>query len=118
MDPITSYLKDKKVLDNKDEARKIRLRSARYVILRDVLCKRGYSLPYLRCLTSDEANYIMREIHEGICGNHSVARSLVHKTIHQEYFWPTMKEDAHKFMQLYDKCQYIKSTPRTTDFNF
>ena len=82
MDPITSYFKDKILLNNKDKARNIRLRSARYVILGDVLCKRGYSLPYLRCLTSDEANYIIREIHESICCNHSVARSLVHKTIH------------------------------------
>lgn len=68
MDLVVSYLRDKKLPDNKDEARKIRLNSARYVILGDVLYKSGYSLPYLRCLTSDEVNYMMREIHEGICG--------------------------------------------------
>ena len=50
IDPIISYLKDKKLPDHKDKARKIRLRSARYMILGDVQYKRGYSLPYLRCL--------------------------------------------------------------------
>ena len=40
MDHSISYLKDKKLLDNKDKARKIRLRSARYVILGDVLHNR------------------------------------------------------------------------------
>lgn len=56
MDLVVSYLRDKKLPDNKDEAKKIRLNSARYLLL------------YLRCLTSDEVNYVMREIHEGICG--------------------------------------------------
>ena len=41
MDHSISYLRDKKLLDNKDEARKTRLRSARYVILEDLLYKRG-----------------------------------------------------------------------------
>ena len=37
MEPIISYLKDKNLPDNKDEARKIRLRLAQYMILGDVL---------------------------------------------------------------------------------
>lgn len=112
MDPITSYLRDKKLPDNKDEARKIMLSSAQYVILGDVLYKRGYSLPYLKCLTSDEANYVMREIHEGICGNYLGARSLTHKAIRQGYFWPAIKEDAQKFVQWCDKCQRFSNIPR------
>lgn len=111
MDHIISYLKDKNLPDNKDEARKILLRLARYVILGDVLYKRGYSLSYLRYLTSKEANYVMREIHEGICGNHSGARSLVLKAIRQGCFWPTMKEYAKTFVQRCDKCQRFSNVP-------
>ena len=33
------------------------------------------------CLTPDKADYVMREVHEGVCENHSGARSLVHKLI-------------------------------------
>ena len=86
MDLIISYLRDKKLPDNKDEVRKIRLRSARYVILGDVLYKRRYSLSYLRCLTSYEANYVMREIPKGMYSNHSGAGLFVHKAICQGYF--------------------------------
>ena len=47
----------------------------------------------------------MREVHEGICGNHSGARSLVHKLIRAGYYWPTMQNDAHSYIRAYDKCQ-------------
>ena len=41
----------------------------------------GFSQPYLRCLIPNKADYIMKEVHEGVCGNHSRARSFVHKLI-------------------------------------
>ena len=81
MTPIVSYLKDGKLPEGKDEARKLRVRAARYVLMDEVLYKRGFSQPYLRCLVPDEVNYVLREVHEGACGNHSRARSLIHKVI-------------------------------------
>ena len=75
MAPIVSYLKDGILPEGKDEARRLRVWSARYVILNDALYKRGFSQPYLRCLSSDETNYVLREIHEGAYGNYSGARS-------------------------------------------
>ena len=53
---IISYLKDGSLSEGKDEARRLRVRSARYVLLNDVLYKRGFSQLYLRCLSPDEAN--------------------------------------------------------------
>ncbi|XP_073031230.1 uncharacterized protein [Primulina eburnea] len=40
------------------------------------------------------ADYVLREIHEGICGNHLGGKALAGKTLRQGYFWPTMKKDA------------------------
>ena len=80
MTPIVSYLKDRKLLEGKDEAKKLRVRAARYVLMDEVLYKRGFSQPYLRRLSPDEANYVLREVHEGACGNHLGARSLIHKS--------------------------------------
>uniref|UniRef100_A0A2N9F6A6 RNase H type-1 domain-containing protein n=1 Tax=Fagus sylvatica TaxID=28930 RepID=A0A2N9F6A6_FAGSY len=70
-----------------------------------VLYKRGFSLPYLRCLAPDEAKYVMREIHEGICGNHLGARALQKKIVRAGYYWPSMQADANRFVQHCDKCQ-------------
>ena len=88
MNPIVAYLKDGRLLERRDDARRLRIRSARYVLIDEVLYKRGFSQPYLGCLTLDEANYVLREVHEGACGNHSEARSLIHKVVHTGYYWP------------------------------
>ena len=76
-----AYLRSGILLDGKDAARKLKVQASRFEQIRDVLYKRGFSRPYLRCLSHDEADYVMREVHEGIYGNHSGARSLVHKLI-------------------------------------
>ena len=86
MTPIISYLKDGKLPEGKDEAKKLRVKAARYILINEVLYKRGFSQPYLRCLTLDGANYVLREIHEGACGNHLGAKSLIHKVVHAEYY--------------------------------
>ena len=83
---IVSYLKDGRLPEEKDEAKKLKVKSARYILINEVLYKRGFSQPLLRCLASDEANYMLREVHEGACGNHSGARSLVHKVIRSGFY--------------------------------
>ena len=90
MTPIVSYLKDRKLSEGKDKARKLRVRAARYVLMDKVLYKRVFSQPYLRCLAPDEVNYVLREVHEGAYGNHSGARSLIHKVVHAGYYWLTV----------------------------
>ena len=69
--PIVSYLKDGTLLDGKEAVRKLKVQATRFVLIKDILYKRGFSRPYLRCLGLDEADYVMREVHEGIYGNHS-----------------------------------------------
>ena len=92
--PLIAYLQLGTLSDGKDATRKLKVQASRFVLIRDVLYKRGFSRPYLRCLSHNEADYVMREVHEGICGNHSRARSLVHKLIRAGYYWPTMLKDA------------------------
>ena len=86
MTPIVGYLKEGKLPQGIDEARKLRIKSTRYVLMDEMLYKRGFSQPYLRCLAPDEANYVLREVHERACGNHFGARSLVHKVIRAGYY--------------------------------
>ena len=90
MTPIVTYLRNGRLLEERDEARKLRIRSAKYVLIEEVLYKRGFSQPYLRCLAPDETNYVLREVHEGACGNHSGAKALVHKVVRVGYYWPTI----------------------------
>ena len=104
MTPIVSYLKDGKPPEWKDEARKLRVRAARYMLMDEVLYKRGFSQLYLRCLASDEANYVLREVHEGAYGNHSGVRSFIHKVVRVGYYWPTVQADAKAYVKVCDQC--------------
>ena len=90
---------------NPEEARKIQKRAARFTVLNDELYKSGYSQPYLRCIEGEEAKYVLEEIHGGVCGDHMRAKSLVKKIMRTGYFWPTMQQDAAKFVWKCDSCQ-------------
>ena len=98
--PLIAYLRSGILPDRKDAARKLKVRASRFVLIRDVLYKRGFSRPYLRCLSHKEADYVMKEVHERICGNHSGAR-----LIRVGYYWPTMLKDVQAYVKACDKCQ-------------
>ena len=112
MTPIVIYLKDRRLPKDKDEARKLRIRAAKYVLIDEVLYKWGFSQPYLRCLTPNESNYVLREIHEGACGNHSGAKALVHKVVHAGYYWPIIQADAKAYIKVCDQCQRFSNILR------
>ena len=112
MTTIISYLKNGSLPEEKDEAKKLKVRSARYVLLNDVLYKRGFSQPYLRCLSLDKTNYVLREVHEGAYGNHSGARSLIHNVIRARYYWLTIQADAKAYVKVCDQCQRFSNIPR------
>ena len=105
MDPIWDYLVDGILLSNLKEASKLRTRSARFTIRRGTLYKRGFSTPILKCVGKEDANYVLREVHEGICGNHIEAKYLAAKTLRQGYYWPTMLKDATELVKKCKICQ-------------
>ena len=82
----------------------------------EILYKRGFSQPYLRCLTPNKSKYVMRDVYEEACRNHSGARSLVHKIVRAGYYWLSMQADAKAYVTAYvtayDKCQRFSNVPR------
>ena len=105
MDPIWDYLVDGTLPSDPKEASKLRARSARFTVHWGTLYKRGFSTPILKCVGKEDANYILREVHEGICGNHIGARTLAGKTLRQGYYWPTMLKDTTKLVRKCKACQ-------------
>ncbi|XP_030958447.1 uncharacterized protein LOC115980322 [Quercus lobata] len=90
MTPIMSFLQDGHLPQNIEEAKMIKKRAARFTILNDALYKKGFSMPYLKCVDEEEARYVLEEIHGGICGDHAGPRSLV---------------DTVEIVKKCDKCQ-------------
>lgn len=91
------------------------MRSSRYTMIGNTLYQRAYTLPFLKCISKAEVNYVLREIYEGICGSHVGSRMLAHKVIRSHYFWPHMNKDSANIMQSCDKCQRfarVKKNPQ------
>jgi len=71
----------------------------------DDLYKRGYGQPLLKCVTAEQAQYIIKELHEGICGYHSGTRTMTTRILRAGYLWPTMEADCHTFVKKCIPCQ-------------
>ena len=86
MELIWDYLTDVRLPDDPKEASKIRTRSARFTNHKGSLYKRRFFTPILKCIVGKDADYVLREVHEGVCGNHIGARALAGKVLRQGYY--------------------------------
>ena len=120
MDPIWDYLLNGKLLSDSKAASKLRTKSTKFVLLRGTLYKRGFSVPLLKCVGKEDADYVLRKVHEGICGNHIGAQTLAGTVLRQGYYWPTMLIDATdlvircKIYQERAMISHLPSDPLTT----
>ena len=105
MDPIILYITTGELPEDKSKAHKIRIQSAWFSIIDGQLYKRSLNGLYLKCLTPKQSQYVLAELHEGICGNHPRGRTLAHRAHTQGYYWPTKKTDAADYVRKCDPCQ-------------
>jgi hypothetical protein len=103
--PLIRYLQDEVLPEEKEEAARLKRTATHYAMLGDKLYKRGFSTPLLLCVGELESRRIVKEIHDGSCGNHIGGRSLAGKVIRAGFFWPTILEDAKSYVRACDKCQ-------------
>ena len=86
MTPYKNFLIQGVLPPNEDEARCLKWKANYYVILDGELFKRGLTTPLLKCLNSQKADYIMREIHEWICSLHTEGCFLATKVMRVSYY--------------------------------
>ena len=107
MGPILLYLSTWQLLSERNKAHKIQVQTARFFLVDGQLFKRSMGGPYLKCLTPEQSQYVLIELHEGICGNHHGGRTLAHRAHTQVYYWPTMRADAANYTRKCDRCQRL-----------
>ncbi|GKA93322.1 reverse transcriptase domain-containing protein [Tanacetum coccineum] len=112
MTPIHEYLTDETLPAERKKARAIKRKSQRFAIINGILYKKSFLGPWLRCVGPSQANYVLREIHEGSCSMHAGTRSVVAKALRIGYYWPTMHEDARALIKACQECQVHKPIPR------
>ncbi|XP_021760669.1 uncharacterized protein LOC110725510 [Chenopodium quinoa] len=104
-DKIVAYLLYWALPLDKGESRKLRRDSVWFIMHQGQLYKRGFSLPLQRCITDVESAKLVEEIHEGTCNNHLGARALSREAMRRGFYWPTMNEDAVRYVKKCEKCQ-------------
>ena len=70
-----------------------------------MLYKRAPTGVHLRCVDKDEAQKLMEEVHEGVCGPRMNETLLAKKLVRQGYFWLMMEADCQNFMKKCHNCQ-------------
>ncbi|GJY14903.1 reverse transcriptase domain-containing protein [Tanacetum coccineum] len=81
MIPLREYLTKEILSEDKKKARMVRHKASRYAMINGNLYKKSFFGPWLRCVGPLQANYVLREIHEGSCSMHSGPRSVVARAI-------------------------------------
>lgn len=105
MVPMTQYVQSGMLSDDKKDARKVRVNATNYTMYKGRLYRKGYSTPWLKFLTMEEARNVIEEIHDGICGSHVESRAVVQKILRTWYIWPTMTKDTNESIQKCHCCQ-------------
>ena len=91
MDSIIRFLREDILPDKKIEADNVRRKATSYWLSENhKLYKRSFSGPYLLCVHPELTESLLEELYEGICGSHTRGRSLAHRAITQDYWWPNM----------------------------
>ncbi|XP_074265469.1 uncharacterized protein LOC141587901 [Silene latifolia] len=84
--PYINWLRDGTLPEDRKEAQSFRIKAS-------------------RCLSKEEAETLLQDVHGGECGNHAGGRSLSNKILRQRYFWPTMRADAINHAKRCESCQ-------------
>ncbi|XP_075518298.1 uncharacterized protein LOC142552407 [Primulina tabacum] len=95
-----------KLAASMSEALRIKKQAPRFTLLNYTLYRRSYLGPLLKCVSESEVEYILREIHEGCCGEHLGGMALSRKALLAGFWWPRMDHDAARLVQKCHGCQH------------
>ena len=104
---ILQYLKDGTYPPsaNKNDQLTIQNLSTNYIICGERLYRRSYDGIHLLCVTANEAQQIIEEVHESSYGPHMNAHMLSRKIMRQGYYWTTMEADCAAHVRKCHQCQ-------------
>ncbi|XP_071708918.1 uncharacterized protein [Rutidosis leptorrhynchoides] len=92
MTPLIAFLRDGTLPADSVDAKKVRTKAPMYALEGDVLYRRNYLGPHLRCIGPNEAEEVVHEVHEGECALHSGhSRAPGHPMIPVSLPWPFCK---------------------------
>jgi hypothetical protein len=83
---IISFLQGNRLSDDEAYNKRMEARTRLYVIIEVELYKHGVCSPLLKCLSRNEGQELMKEIHAGLCGAHIGSMPLLGKVFRQCFY--------------------------------
>ncbi|XP_028551816.1 uncharacterized protein LOC110108077 [Dendrobium catenatum] len=88
--PFIDYFKEGRLPTDKSLATQIRKRALRYTFVNNTLYRRAFDQMWLRCLGTREADKVVAQVQEGLCGVRQSGPKMTVKIKRMGYYWPTM----------------------------
>jgi ribonuclease HI len=111
MQPYLAYMINKKLLEEAVEAKRIVRRSKAFIVLQGKLYKKSITGVLQRCVTPQEGQVILKDIHTGVCWHHASSRATAAKAFRAGFYWLTAIEDAKDIVRKCEACQRFASRP-------
>jgi hypothetical protein len=111
MQPYLVYMINKILSEDTVEARRIIRRSKTFVVVHGKLYKKSITGVLQRCVTPQEEQDILKDIHAGVCGHHASSKAIAAKAFRAGFYWLTAIEDAKDIVRRCEACQRFASRP-------
>lgn len=72
---------------NAIEAKKVKLQASYYVIINNEMSRRAILRSLLKRVDEVNMEYVLDEVHKGICRMHTGGRSMATRVIYVDYYW-------------------------------
>jgi hypothetical protein len=76
------------------KARRIIRRSKAFVVLQGKLYKKIITGVLQRCVTPQEGQDMLKDVHAGVCGHYASSRAIAAKAFRAGFYWLTAIKDA------------------------
>ena len=97
--PYLAYMTQGDLPEDETLARQITRRSKSMIIINGELHRRSVTGTFQRCVSPEEGQEILCEIHEGDCGHHAGSKSLVAKAFRHGLYWLKAHADAEDLVR-------------------
>jgi ribonuclease HI len=111
MQPYLAYMVNKTLPEDTVQAKRIIRRSKAFVVLQGKLYKKSITGVLQWCVTPQEGQEILKDIHTGVCGHHASSRAIAAKAFRVGFYSLTAIEDAKDIVRKCEACQRFASRP-------
>lgn len=113
MELLIKCLQQKILPENESDARILQKKAKCFEFYDGTLYKKLYTHSFMKCVTLEEGNYILREIHEGGCGIQRGVRTVINKFLRSGYYWPSLGGDVEILILRCSKFQFFPKVAKS-----